>query len=152
MFSAVYDDTQLVMLLLHSGSCSTQQDFDANVSALKQLARDAARRPSTRATLIVIVETNNPPDATTRKRLMDPIKSVQSIDGAFVVQSKIIRMVVTAILWFAPKNHGHSIHGTYEEARDWLLKRTNHRRSVFDDLYATLRKDTLRKISIVASK
>jgi hypothetical protein len=151
VFSVAYDEERLLMMLLHSGPRSTQEDFDANIAALEQLARDAARRPSTRAALVVIVETNNPPDAVTRKRLTEPIRSVRNIDGAFVVQSKAIHMVATAILWFAPKNHGHSVHGNYEDARDWLVARTMHPRSVLDGLHSKLRKPTSRTTDKPAS-
>ena len=128
------------MMLCHTGGISSPSDFEANIEALERLASDAARTPSRRVVLMVIVETGNPPDAKTRKRLADASKGVSRADVAFVIQSRAVFFVFTALRWLIPQSSpkNSTVHPTYVAARDWLVSRRNHSADVYDRLYETL--------------
>jgi hypothetical protein len=140
MFVHVHDAQRLILFVLLSPGAS-QRDGDFAIEAFERLAVDTARAMRGRPTVVVFVKTGAaPPDADQRRRIAACVKKTPRFRFALVSSSRLARMVVTALDWLAPAAPDtlRSVHGTFEEAREWLVAKTAHKAEVFDAMYAEL--------------
>jgi hypothetical protein len=89
MYASAYDEERLILVVLHSQGRSTKADFDVNVADVERFGAAARARPNCVATLIVVAESTNGPDATHRKRLAEVQNRIAHLHLAFVVSSPV---------------------------------------------------------------
>jgi hypothetical protein len=128
----------LLVALIPTGSVEPAE-YDEVEAIHARMASDA-RRTGRRAAQLLIVETLERPNARTRKRLASSEERIGKLTAAFVAKSFAARTVLTLISWLTPQELVHrSIHGTYEDARDWLAKETNISSKLIDRLHGAVR-------------
>ena len=142
MIATVHDTVRLINLSLHVGAALNEKDvttilatIDTMAAAMKAAGRDA------RVTTLVVVDTDNGPNAAQRKRIGEAMKGIDRGYQVLVTRSAAIRAIMTAIRWLSPANehYQHATCATYEDARAWLVPRSGHPAHVFDAMYAELR-------------
>jgi hypothetical protein len=137
MFVHVYDPRRLILFSLFPPG-GVPGDTDQSIMALERLVADVARNPLACATMVVTVaDESAPPDASQRKRLAECTRRIPRHRFAFITQSAVARTIVTAIGWMTPltTNVKRSAHASYEDARPWLMKHTEHPIEVFDAIH-----------------
>ena len=139
MFVQVYDSSSLIKVALYAGHV-TDEEHERAVTLAWDMARDAERRPKVTARVIVVVETDEQPSPSVRKRLAEADSALPCCDFAFVSQSLRARAAMTAIAWLSPEREGRrrKVFATFEEARAWLVE-GGARESQLDLLYGHAR-------------
>jgi hypothetical protein len=129
------------MIMLHAKGISLDTDFDAAAIAGGRLAEDAKQNATSTASLIVLMEADNAPNASQRKRLASADRLFERLNFAFVTGSTSMLLSLRAIYWLSPERQGviRSAHGTYERARAWQQARTGFPAEVFDALHEKAR-------------
>jgi hypothetical protein len=142
MLARAWDEKNLVTFALRAGTPLTEAELDEVVASIEVLGRAVVvRGPAAFATAVVLVETDNGPNAVQRKKIAEAFKQVPRLYHVMVTRSMVARAITTAVHWLYPANehHTHASFATYEEARGWLVPRTGHSAAVFDRLYAEVR-------------
>lgn len=142
MIVTVVDTKRLINISLHVGGALREADVSTIMTTIDTMATALkAAGPSGRVTTLIIVETENGPNAAQRQRIGEAMKRLDRGYQVLVTRSMAIRAVMTAIRWFSPANeyHQQTTCATYEEARAWLVQRSSHPAEVFDAMYAELR-------------
>jgi hypothetical protein len=152
MYASAYDANRLVLVALQSKGVASNADFEANVLDVERFCEEAVRRPNEVASVIAIVESDNPPTALHRKRLAASENRIPNLNLALVGTGIALRFFMTVNHWLAPNRPGfaRSVHATFELARDWHVSRGPHTPIVFDLLHYTTQRrlrDTGRSLS-----
>jgi hypothetical protein len=148
MFISVFDFPRLISFSIHVGDALTEAELDATVAAvLEQAAEGVARHAP--MTAVVLVETENTLNASQRRRLAAASSKIQWGYQAIVTTSVIARAAMTALAWMRPSTAGfkQSTHGTYADARAWLVQQTKHSPELFDALQADVRRRLAKSLS-----
>jgi hypothetical protein len=131
-------DGPLLVALIPRGRVE-RGEYDEVEAIHARMANDV-RRTGRRAAQLLIVETLERPDARTRKRLASSEERVGQLTAAFVTKSGAARTILTLISWLtAPGTVQRSLHGTYEGARDWLVKETGVSLQLIERLHDAVR-------------
>jgi hypothetical protein len=141
MFLVAFDSKRLISVSLHVGEALSEVEFQMVLDTIDKSAAalDAAGKDAFFTTLI-LVDTDKAPNAAQRKRIGEATKRLTRGYQVLVTRSAVVRAFQTAIRWFSPANDQlqHQTFATYEEARSWLVPRTGHTASVFDEMRADL--------------
>jgi hypothetical protein len=146
MIALATDSSRLISLMVHTGAGLSEPEVLRVLANIDAFANAVAKRPNDFATTIIIVETDNGPNAAQRKRIGEAAKRIPRSYQALVTRSAVVRAIMTAIRWFSPadaNNHQQSF-STFAEARDWLVARTGHAATVLDALHAEARAELRR--------
>jgi hypothetical protein len=146
MLAAAYDAERLVFVALHVGDPMSEAELQAIEDALGRLAAAVDASPGAIATSLVIVETEQTPTATQRRRIGDAAAKIERLRDVFVTESTVVRGMMGAIRWLLPASPGRAqaTFATYEEARAWLVAESGHPAAVFDALHVAARDQVLR--------
>jgi hypothetical protein len=135
MYVSEYDPLRVILLGIHVDGALSEAEVDRIVASTQRAVDDGARQGAA-VTCLIVIESRYGPTAEQRKRLGDATALVKRGHMAFVVRSALIRAVISAIAWFKQRNpeNVHSTHGSYEDARTWLVAHSGHPAHVFDAL------------------
>lgn len=141
MFLHVYDaGSQLLVGLIPRGLI-VPSAYDEVEAIHAQMAKDAHRtgRP---AVILLIVESSDKPDASTRERLACSESRIPQLLFFLVATSSVARLVLMAVDWLRrgkPARAVRSTHRSYEHARDRLAQVTGISARHIDALHRELR-------------
>lgn len=141
MFLHVYDaGNQLLVGLIPRGFIgpSTYDEVEASHATMAEDARRSGRP----ALILLIVESSDRPDASTRQRLADSESRIPHLLFFLVAHSSVARLVLLAVDWLRrgkPARAVRSTHRSYEQARDRLAGVTGLSPRYIDTLHEQLR-------------
>jgi hypothetical protein len=141
VIATAYDAARLVYMMLHVGDALTDADLGTMIRGIERCAADVHARPGSTATNIVIVETDNAPNAAQRRRIADAAARIVRTREAFITSSAVVRGVLTAIHWLSPSDDRRVRRNfaTYHEARTWLVAESRLPVEIFDALHRDVR-------------
>jgi hypothetical protein len=141
MFLHVYDaGSQLLVGLIPRGLI-VPSTYD-EVEAIHAILAEDARRTGRPAVILLIVESSDKPDASTRERLASSESRIPQLLFFLVATSSVARLVLLAVDWLRrgkPARAVRSTHRSYEHARDRLSQVTGISARHIDSLYRELR-------------
>jgi hypothetical protein len=147
VFVEAYDADSLAKVAIYAGSVNPEE-YERSVDLAWSMARDAQREPGSKARIIVIVETDEQPSASIRKRLAEADKTMPHCDFAFVTRSLLARAAMTTFYWLSPERKGRrrKVFDSFEEAREWLVAE-GAREVVLDALHQRARSELAAQVA-----
>lgn len=141
MYAFRYDADELALVGLHAGPPATPSDFERAVESIERLAQDANEQEGI-ATMIVVVECDDVPDPTWRKRIAAAEGKPYRMCRSLVTRDAVIRGVGTAIAWMGPQTGiERTSHLSFDEAVAWIESRVERPMHVFPHLLASAWQD-----------
>jgi hypothetical protein len=135
MYITAYDSARVILVSVHTGGPLTHAEVDGIVAGIARAVDDARHAAGVGVSSLILVESVHAPTALQRKRIAEAAALVPHGQTAFVMKSRLMRAVATAIGWFRKGGANvQSIHGSYESARAWLVSRSGHPAAAFDAL------------------
>lgn len=141
MFLHVYDARNQLLLGLIPRGLVVPAAYEEVEGIHARMAADAQRsgRP---AVILLIVESSDRPDASTRQRLAASESRIPNLLFFLVATSSVARLVLLAVDWLrrgSPARAVRSTHKSYERARDHLVQVTGMSADYIDSLHRALR-------------
>lgn len=139
MYTFRYDAGELALVGLHAGAAETAEDYGAAVASIERLAHDTNRRDGI-AAMVVVVESDDAPDATWRKRIAAAESKAKRMCRALVTSNAVMLGVGAAIGWMEPQSGiERASYASFEEAVAWIEARLERPMPVLPRLLAELR-------------
>jgi len=148
MLAIKFDSQRLISFSLHVGGALSEADMQEMVACIGGLSEGLKARKEAFATVVVVVETAHPPNATQRRRIAEASRKVERGYEAVVTPSVLARGVMTAIRWLIPrgKDYRQETFATFEEARAWLVARTGYPAALLDTMHEEARSEVGRRL------
>ncbi|MBN8611717.1 MAG: hypothetical protein J0L92_14075 [Deltaproteobacteria bacterium] len=141
MLAIAHDSARLIDVVVHGAEPVSAADVLVVETACRRAAKAIAQDPRRTSVVLVLVETDQGPDAAQRQRLARAMRSVPRCLEVLVTESWVARANMEAMRVMAPSVGERRLAAfrRYEEARDFLVRETGFEPTVFDALVTEAR-------------